>query len=244
MPVAPRLRSVPAAPTRRGPGRPPRDDDAPTSTERILAAATRLFAERGYDAVGMREIAAAADLTVATVHHHVGSKSDLYAAVFERMFLAEQEALEAAAVRVRAHAPDSPESALTGLHDLLDTYLDLLESEPATTYLWLRRWLTPTTHHDLDDEFAAPLYRLVEAYLTDAHARGLVDEPTPHVAVRSVAWAVHGHVTALAARPEHADEERAAFRAYAHRWLNALYARPTTLPTTTPMTTTTPGAAR
>ena len=57
----------------------------------------------------------------------------------------------------------------------------------------------------------------------DAAARGLVDEPDPHVAVRSVVWAAHGYLTARAARPDLAEQERHAFRAYAHRWIEALY---------------------
>lgn len=48
---------------------------------RILRVASRLFAERGYEAVTTAEIAEAADVGVGTLFRHVGSKSELLVAV-------------------------------------------------------------------------------------------------------------------------------------------------------------------
>lgn len=218
-------RQDPAQPRRR-PGRPrATEQSGPGTADRILEVATRLFAAKGYDGVGMREIADAVGVNVATVQHHAGSKADLYAAVFRRVHDRERDALAAAAAR-SPHGARDRAGVVAGLHDLLDAYLDFLESVPETTPLWLRRWLAPESHSELDDEFALPLYRLVEDFLADAAARGLVDEPDPHVAVRSVVWAAHGYLTARAARPDLAQQERDAFRAYAHRWIEALYGAP------------------
>jgi TetR/AcrR family transcriptional regulator len=51
----------------------------------ILDAAAALFAERGYDGVSMRDIAAASGSSQPLLHFHFGSKRDLYDAVRERM---------------------------------------------------------------------------------------------------------------------------------------------------------------
>ncbi len=48
---------------------------------RILGAASRLFAEHGYDAVTTAEIAKAADVGIGTLFRHVGSKPELLVAV-------------------------------------------------------------------------------------------------------------------------------------------------------------------
>jgi AcrR family transcriptional regulator len=57
-----------------------REDDL-TAKATIRNAALRLFAERGHDAVTVREIAAAAGVSPALVVHHFGSKDGLRAAV-------------------------------------------------------------------------------------------------------------------------------------------------------------------
>lgn len=57
------------------------DEGDLTGKANIRNAALRLFAERGHDAVTVREIAAAAGVSPALVVHHFGSKEGLRAAV-------------------------------------------------------------------------------------------------------------------------------------------------------------------
>jgi TetR/AcrR family transcriptional regulator len=54
--------------------------------EIILRAATRAFAEKGFAAVGIREIARAAGLNSATLYHYFSNKEGIYATVLERTF--------------------------------------------------------------------------------------------------------------------------------------------------------------
>ncbi|MEU1604639.1 TetR/AcrR family transcriptional regulator [Micromonospora matsumotoense] len=207
---------------RRRPGRPRRDQSRPTR-EMVLAAATELFAQRGFDAVGLREVAAAAGVDVATVAHHTGTKAQLYDACFARVFAAEQEVLQAAAESARSALTAGPQAARQALHDLVDVFVDFSEDRPETTALWLRRWLEPHRHADLDARYAVPLYRLVTDLLVAAAQVGALVEPTPHTTVRSLVWAVHGHVVALATADGSPARERREFRVFVHRFLDALY---------------------
>ena len=50
--------------------------------ERLLDEAEALFAEKGYTAVSVREIIAAADCNVASIHYYFGNKQNLYLEVF------------------------------------------------------------------------------------------------------------------------------------------------------------------
>lgn len=50
--------------------------------ERLLDHAERLFAEKGFAAVSVREITSAADCNLAAVNYHFGNKQNLYVAVF------------------------------------------------------------------------------------------------------------------------------------------------------------------
>jgi AcrR family transcriptional regulator len=52
--------------------------------ERILDAGERLFAERGVEAVSLRDVTRLAGVNLAGVHYHFGSKLALVRAVFER----------------------------------------------------------------------------------------------------------------------------------------------------------------
>lgn len=51
---------------------------------RILDAAEALFAERGYSATTLRDVAEAVDLRIPSLYNHFPSKDALYAAVLER----------------------------------------------------------------------------------------------------------------------------------------------------------------
>jgi AcrR family transcriptional regulator len=63
--------------------------DPPPATKRrkdaILDEATRLFAERGYAACSMADLAECVGLRKASLFHHFPSKDDLYGAVLERL---------------------------------------------------------------------------------------------------------------------------------------------------------------
>ncbi len=69
--------------------------------QKIADTALRLFLDRGYDAVGIREVAAAADVAVTTVFSHFASKEAL---VFEQDEDFEQRLTQA----VSSRTPDEP----------------------------------------------------------------------------------------------------------------------------------------
>jgi AcrR family transcriptional regulator len=69
---------------KRGPGRRPGDPEV-TKGE-ILRGAREVFGEVGFDRATIREIAARARVDPALVHHHFGTKQDLFAAAHEFPF--------------------------------------------------------------------------------------------------------------------------------------------------------------
>ncbi|MGW4272908.1 TetR/AcrR family transcriptional regulator [Streptomyces seoulensis] len=76
------------------PGR--RERKKAATRQKIADTALRLFLERGYDAVGIRDVAAEADVAVTTVFSHFASKEAL---VFERDQDFEQRLVRAVADR-------------------------------------------------------------------------------------------------------------------------------------------------
>lgn len=59
-------------------------DDSAGTHDRVLAVAERLFAERGLDAVSIRDITGAAEVNLGSINYHFGTKDKLIAAVFDR----------------------------------------------------------------------------------------------------------------------------------------------------------------
>lgn len=59
------------------------DISPPSTRDRILEVAERLFAERGYNKVSLRSITAAAEANMAAVHYYFRTKEALLRAIFE-----------------------------------------------------------------------------------------------------------------------------------------------------------------
>lgn len=64
--------------------RPPRAAADENTRERTLRTAEALFAERGYNGVSMRELAAAASVNIASIGYHFESKEGLLSEVYRR----------------------------------------------------------------------------------------------------------------------------------------------------------------
>jgi len=96
------------------------------SREAILAAARRLFAERGYDGASLRAIGAAAGVDAALVVHFFGTKAKLLTAAVQWPFDPD-EALE------RIYAADNPGEAVTRL--FVTTWDELGDRNPIITLL-------------------------------------------------------------------------------------------------------------
>jgi TetR/AcrR family transcriptional regulator len=100
--------------TNGGGGKRVRERNAEETKARILDAATREFARKGYDGARLRDVAEAAGVHHALLHHYYGDKEGLFREVVERAF---------AAASTRAF------EALRSTHDtreLVERYVDTL----------------------------------------------------------------------------------------------------------------------
>jgi AcrR family transcriptional regulator len=86
----------------------------------LVAVARRLFAERGYGAVGTEEIVQRAGVTRGALYHHFRDKEDLFRAVYEQV---ESELTETIAAGALAQS-DPVEVLRAGTRLFLDACLD------------------------------------------------------------------------------------------------------------------------
>ncbi|MET9349829.1 TetR/AcrR family transcriptional regulator [Streptomyces termitum] len=171
-------------------------DDGP-SRERILAAATRLFAERGYDATSTRAIGEAVGLNIATVAYHVGAKPELYRAVMRRAHRAQREAVTAALAGLTACGP-APAETRAALLGFVDAYLSFCLAHPEVPALWMRRWLAEGTElAEIETDFAGPLVAEVAASVRAVLDRaGLGAGADVEMLVFTIVWTAHSFAQA------------------------------------------------
>ncbi len=99
-----------------------------TSREKLLAAASALFAERGYDRTTVREIAARAGVNQALLFRHFGSKQGLFGEVVahgghEQLRGTPPERLAETALRSLLHPPAAGSAQAPGVSRSLATLL-------------------------------------------------------------------------------------------------------------------------
>jgi AcrR family transcriptional regulator len=68
------------------PGRPRYEEGSPQVRQRLVEAAIALARERGFQAVGLRQIASAAGVTPGMISYYFGSKSGLYEAMIDATY--------------------------------------------------------------------------------------------------------------------------------------------------------------
>lgn len=91
---------------------------------RIQDAATRLFAEKGFDGASVRDIAQRAGVTVGSINYYFGSKEALYRECGRRLT---QKYLDEARARLETEGPRA----------VLEHYVDYAVRDPRLIQIWL-----------------------------------------------------------------------------------------------------------
>ncbi len=77
-----------------------------TTKEKIIYESLRLFSQKGYDGVSMREIASAVGIKGASIYNHFSGKEEIFSAIFDTM----KSRYEEAAVSMQIPTKESEET--------------------------------------------------------------------------------------------------------------------------------------
>jgi AcrR family transcriptional regulator len=166
--------------------------------ERILDAAMAVFAERGYDAASVAEIARRADISKSVIYDHFESKAGLYTALLTAQTTELAEHVEAAI----------PQPGTEGrLRAAVDAYFEFVERQPAA-------WVMLERDPPADPELLAIHRRLHEERVETLGAL-LTPEPPDDPELRRrkdlfkalLATAIHGLATWWHDHPDTPREE-------------------------------------
>ncbi len=143
-----------------------RPTDRQSGKQRILDEAMKLFAERGFDSVTVRDIAAVADVSVGLINHHFGSKEGLREAV-DRQFIEQfEEVLQDPA------QPDGQPQRLRDASEWVDGWIERHQARWPVTVQYFRRALLE------ESEWGANIferfYKIARATADRMDAAGLV----------------------------------------------------------------------
>jgi AcrR family transcriptional regulator len=153
----------------RGPGRPKGDPGAPNDVaERLLDAATELAAEQSFDACGLREIAARADVSSGMISYYFGDRRGLYEAMFQR-------AIDRVSDQVQTLLDVEPKGeGLAGsrLDDLLALHVSAIAADP-----WLPKLMANTEvslQRVLADRVGTGAMPMMIAWIEGEQRRGML----------------------------------------------------------------------
>lgn len=158
---------------------------AKNTKSRILDAAETLFAAQGYNQTSMREITARADVNLASVNYHFGSKNNLIQAVFGRYFSVLMPMLDHTIDEVQSEP--SAEGVADLLRALIHPMMTLRDVSPYGTekfVMLLARGYNETQGH---------LRRYIMENYGDTIA-SLVDKMhrlAPHLSAQELFWRLH-----------------------------------------------------
>jgi len=152
---------------------------------RILDAAERLFAERGYAGVALKDVVRAARVNGAAVNYHFGDKRNLYRKVIERGLKSREQAAPLEA------APEAKLSADERLHGFVrNLMVQLLDDSAATrmSRVMLREAIEPTA------AFARAVDELPKRQLSilDGIVTELLGRKASRTAVRRISLSILG----------------------------------------------------
>ena len=153
----------------------PKTRDAGRTRAAILDAAEQVFADRGFDAASLNEIAAAASVSRATPSYFFGSKEGVYVAVLERVFSERQQAARSAFEPLEAwtRGDGGAASLREALERAADGYMAFLQQRPTFVRLLQHEDLAGGNHLAMTPRERNAMAEGFEALRKVAKQRGL-----------------------------------------------------------------------
>jgi AcrR family transcriptional regulator len=169
--------------------RPPNTNpDSARTRDRLLDAAEKLFAERGFRSASVRDITREASCNIASVNYHFGGKSNLYREVFLRRLRDLRERRLSGIERARGERPTLERL----LSSFASAFVDPLVEEGSG-----RLWVLLVAQELIDPQLPPEtFYGEMVQPVQDALARAVV-EATPGLELEDATRATHSFIGQL-----------------------------------------------
>ncbi|MCG9873360.1 MAG: TetR/AcrR family transcriptional regulator [Leptospiraceae bacterium] len=165
-----------------------------TMNERIIEIATKLFADKGYQAVSTREIADSLGINISTFHYHTGGKSNLYKSVIESLYQGELHVLNRPVLDFKQEDFQDKEKVSKTLLIALEGFLDLMLKDPHRSHLYVRRWLEwPDELMQQEVKVTLKTFQPLKDFLEKSKLEGSIRNVDTSIFIRSFLWMTYGY---------------------------------------------------
>lgn len=120
--------------------------------QRLLQAATVLFAEKGFNATSTRELCKMANVNISSIPYYYQSKEGLYKAVLKKIAMTVKESLHDFLEKVNTDKPISPQRAKELILIYIDNHIELVmgpELHGNIALLVIRENLKPSSAYEI-----------------------------------------------------------------------------------------------
>jgi TetR/AcrR family transcriptional regulator len=152
-------------------GRPRSEDGSNREVaDRLLDAATELAVEQGFEACGLREIAARADVSSGMIAYYFGDRQGLYEAMFQR-------AIDRVGAKVMALLESPSREGSDRLDDLVHLHVSAIAADPWLPKLILREILARTDSSlkiTVADQVGHGPMRMMVQWIKEEQAEGIL----------------------------------------------------------------------
>ena len=151
----------------------PRRAQGRATRERILAAASELFSDGGYEATSLRQIAAQAKIDLATLKYHYGDKAALFLEIYAQGHRAYEEAL--GPLLLRLGAVESAAELRAELPALVaEVHAHLASNLPFVRMTLYRMLEAPESIIEREEQIQDQLIGVISGALEGLGRRGLI----------------------------------------------------------------------
>lgn len=151
---------------------------------KVLEAARNLFAERGYDAATIRDIAKGAGMSTGAVFANFQDKAELFEAVFADEMAALSEAFTSGVAIEDTTAARLSGGLSAGYHQILD-HLPLMQAMVA------RSWFQPADADKRVRDFLAPIMTTISDVLLAGIAKGELRQDADVALLSRMVWDIY-----------------------------------------------------
>jgi len=149
-------------------------DKRAKTEERILAAASSIFSEKGFAGARMDEIANRAGVNKATIYYHIGDKNELYAEALHHVF---KPTADRMAVNLR-----TGQGAEEKLVTFIQSFADMLDRHPHLSSIMLREVASGGRNFpDIIMRDLTHFFGMIKDILKEGTAQGVFVQTTPFV---------------------------------------------------------------